>query len=243
MHRLLCALALICFAVRGFCDTPSSGYEVIQDKPISAGAIRDVLVRIPEPISEDEVRRIATDVKASSRKKYPKTSIVFLLPGMEPGNRAWARAVFKPDLQVTIIGTPAEQKKKIDAAPALKGTIIGEWFYDLPGLSHRITFLRRGDKLFMVKSFPDGSAGEEEILSLGDRKFSRKDGNRGGWMEVNGKGDLDFYDQQGKADTAVRAKSSPAPEILDGLSSSEEPPARGQSSSPRRELSKPGRPR
>lgn len=243
MSRLLCAGALICFAVRGFCDTPSAGYEVIQDKPINAGAIRDVIVRIPEPISEDEVRRIAADVKASSPKKYPKTSIFFLLPGMQPDKGAWARALFKPDLQVTIIGAPVEQKQKIDAAPLPQGNIIGEWYYDAPMLSHRITFLRRGEKVFMAKTFSDGSAGEEEILFLGQRKFSRKDNKHGEWMEVNSKGDLDFYDQHGKADSASKTKNSPPPDVLDGLAGSKPLPKRGATPPPKRDTAKPPRPR
>lgn len=242
MSRYLCALALICIAVRGYCDAPTAGYEVIQDKVINAGAIRDVLVRIPEPISENDVRRIAAEVEASSKKKYPKTSIFFLLPGMEPNKGAWARALFRPDLQVTIIGAPVEEKKKIDAAPLPQGTIIGEWYYDAPMLSHRITFLCRGEKVFMAKTFSDGSAGEEEILFLGQRKFSRKNDKRGEWMEVNSRGDLDFYDQQGRADSASRTKTSPPPDALDGLAV-EQLPERGALSKPNRGTGKPPRPR
>lgn len=183
-------------------------YEIVRDRSINLDTVRDVVARIPHPVSEDEIRRIADEIKATG-KAHPKTSIFFLLPGMEPDKGAWARALYDPALTVKIIGATIDEEKRIAAAPPPAGKIIGEWHYNLPGgLSHRIAFVRRDGRIFMVKTFMDGSSGEQEITKAG-RRYAVKDRPAGDWMEINASGHLEFYDKQGKADTASRTPSSP----------------------------------
>lgn len=219
MTRLIFA-ATACIAICAHCfSTLAASYEIVEDKPINNGSVRDVAVRIPEPITEQEVRRIAAEVKAKSQKQYPKTSIFFLLPGQEPKKGAWARALYGPALKVSIFGATVDEKKMIDAAPPVDGKVIGEWFHDLPGSSRKIAFLLRDGKVFMKKTFKDGSSGEDEIVRTGARKFARMDEKGGEWMQVNGAGDLEFHTRNGKADTAARTASAPPLAALD-----EDPP-------------------
>lgn len=200
-------------------------YEIIQDKPINAGAIRDVVVRVPEPIAEGEIRRIASEVKARGTQAFPKTSIFFLLPGMEVGKGAWARAMYGPELKITIIGATVEETKRLAAAPPPDGKLIGEWIYDLPGMSHRIAFVQRDGKVVMKKTFSDGSSGEYEIVPAGGRKFVRKDEKAGEWMQVNAQGDLEFHTRLGRADTAGKSPSSPPLSAIDEASVGRRPVA------------------
>jgi hypothetical protein len=189
---------------------PVNAYEVLQDKPINAGTIRDVYVRIPEPVTEEEIKRIASEIKGNSKHSCPKTSIFFLLPGEEPDKGAWARALYAPDLKISIFGVTVEQKKKIAAAPAPDGKVLGEWFLDFPGgLPHRITFVQRGKKVFALKSFADGSSREQELVPIGRTKFKDKATKQDEWMEISPQGFLEFRSPEGKAFAAALTANSP----------------------------------
>jgi hypothetical protein len=192
-----------------------AAYVVLRDKPINAGAIRDVVVRIPEPLSEADLKSLANRIKADSTKSYQKTSIFFLLPGQEVDAGAWARAVFAPALQINIIGATAEQKNRLDQLPLPDGEVIGDWYLDAPGSSsHRITLFRRDGKVYMRRFFGDGSSGEAEVMPQGRHRYF-EDNPFGDWMQINERGNLDFYGGSEKRRAYTAAKTAGSPPLLD----------------------------
>jgi len=62
---------------------------------------RSLDIRIDKRVSEEELRTIALELKASDSKSYDRTFICFYLPGMEVGAGAWATSHFDPDLKIT----------------------------------------------------------------------------------------------------------------------------------------------
>lgn len=191
-------------------------FVTLEDQPINGGSIRDVTVRIEEPISEDDLRALAKRIKADSRNTYPKTSIFFLLPGQEPGKGAWARAIFAPELKITILGGAKDTKRALEQVPLPSGEVIGDWYLDAPGSSsHRITLFRRDGKTFMQKAFGDGSSGEYEVVPLGGHRYQMAENPHGDWIAINERGNLDFYGGSTKTRAYTAAKTALSPPLTD----------------------------
>jgi hypothetical protein len=214
-------------------DAAPVEYVVVSDKPINNGAIRDVFVRIPQPIEPDDLRRLANQIKAASQKTYPKTSIFFLLPGQEPDKGAWARALFDPALSVNVIGGTAKDKERIDLSPILppvekagdggapESEIVGVWYLSLPaGSSHRITLFRRDGIPYLRKVYGDGSSGEYEVMPHGKHRYA-EDNSFGDWMQINERGNLDFYDGESGRRVLTASKTDASPPLVEDATTDE----------------------
>ena len=70
-------------------------------------------VRVPEKISDKELKSIAKKVKEDINAISEKGVVFFLLPEMEIGNGAWAAVDFTPDIEVRIIGQSFPEEKLI----------------------------------------------------------------------------------------------------------------------------------
>ena len=197
---------LFFIVVLGMCVTAyGEDFRVLTDKPL-ARDIREVFVEIQNPVPEAEVRRIASALKTKGQKQYPKTSIWFLLPGMEPGAGAWARALYKPDLEVTILGAKAEEKGQAGNEKKPEGQLVGEWSSNASSLPHKILILKRDQKCFLVRVGRDGSTSEEEIAEeIPNKKFGRRKSKHGEYMLIGKGGHLEFWDKDGKFDAAQKS--------------------------------------
>jgi hypothetical protein len=194
---LVCLLAM-CFTAYG------EDFRVITDKPLTRD-IREIFVEIQNPVPEAEVRRIASAIKTKAKKQYPKTSIWFLLPGMEPGSGAWARALYKPDLEITILGPKAEEQVRAGDKKQPEGQVVGSWSSNASPLQHKILILKRDQKCFLVRVGSDGSTSEEEITEeVPRKKFARRKSRHGEYMLIGQGGHLEFWDKDGKFDTAQK---------------------------------------
>jgi hypothetical protein len=195
---LVCLLAM-CFTAHG------EEFRLLSDKPLTRD-IREVFVEIQKPLPEAEVRRIAATVKATAKKQYPKTSVWFLLPGMEPGAGAWARALYKPDLELTILGERADSETQKADSEQPEGQVVGTWSVSSPPLPHKIVIVRRGKKTYMVRLDKDGSKSEEEVTEVvADKKFTRRKSKHGEYMLIRPDGHLEFWDKDGKFDAAQKS--------------------------------------
>jgi hypothetical protein len=193
-------------------DAPplTASFEVIQDQPINNGSIREVYVRIDEPIAEEQVRAVAVKVKNAAYSSCPKTKVWFLLPSQRIGSGAWASATFRPELEVMIIGAHAETHHALETAvTAAKGEVLGQWIWDIGSLAHKITLIKRGDAVVMRKTFVDtrGRSVEDEkpVEILGPNKY-RYPGSETTWMRINPTGALEFHDRDGGMDSARPVK-------------------------------------
>lgn len=211
--RLTSAAVAVLFSACGTAQVApplKTSFEVLQDRPINNGSIREVHVRLESPVAEDQVKAVAFKVKNSRYSSCPKTKVWFLLPGQHIGGGAWASAAFRPKLEVTILGARAEvhQALKKVAIPA-DGKVLGEWIWDVSSLTRKITFIKRGDGVFMRNTFVSetgDSANEEKKLAvLGPNKY-RYPGSDTTWMTINNKGELEFHDPHGLIDAARAVK-------------------------------------
>ena len=194
------------------CGAPAltTSFEVLQDQPINNGSIREVYVRIDEPIAEEQVRAVAFKVKNAAYSSCPKTKVWFLLPSQRIGSGAWASATFRPELEVIIIGARAGTHHALEkAVTAAKGEVLGQWIWDIGSFAHKITLIKRGDAVVMRKTFVDtrGRSVEDEkpVEILGPNKY-RFPGSETTWIRINASGQLEFHDREGGMDVARPVK-------------------------------------
>ena len=84
-------------------------YSIISDEEFGIRKnSREVAIRLQKPVSEQELTAIANKIRDSKKKSYERTNTHFYLPGMIPGEGAWATGNFNPDLKVKIFGTSDE---------------------------------------------------------------------------------------------------------------------------------------
>jgi hypothetical protein len=207
----VCSVAVVCVAsafVGGACcgepGKPAFSFEVISDRSVNAGQLREVWVRIEKPVPESAVREIAQQVKAADRKRHPKTSVMFLLPAMEVNKGAWARAVFRPKLEVRILGASVPEHEALAAQKDPPGDSVGTWLRVLPGGStHTVTISKSDDgTLTATYSYPDGASWAEEVVQIDrGRKYRKAKAQFGEFQVINDEGDLELWDEQGRIET------------------------------------------
>ncbi|MGD9713528.1 MAG: hypothetical protein AB7V46_15900 [Thermomicrobiales bacterium] len=96
---------------------PLPHFEILSDvtqPPIK----RMVTVRLDEPVDEETLGRLASDIHGSESGQYERTFITYLLPGMVDGAGAWATTHFNPDLEVRIVGFTVELQQQLIADSA-----------------------------------------------------------------------------------------------------------------------------
>ena len=137
-------------------------YSVISDDEFGIGKnSREVAILLQEPVSENELTVIANKIRDSKRKSYERTNTHFFLPGMKPGEGAWATANFNPDLEVSIFGATREflDRVKSEEEQARKEgenfEIIGRW--DPLRRGSIITIKRKDEEYLIGMRFQDGS--------------------------------------------------------------------------------------
>lgn len=138
-------------------------YSIISDKP--TGTVkRAVDVRLKEKVSEETIKRIATEIRASNRKRFERTFIIYYLPDQIVGAGGWATSHFNPSLEVDILGLPKDSEA-VSATVAKSGeTEIGRWEYPAP--SGFIAVVLKSDAGFTLRrTFGDGSSLVERITA------------------------------------------------------------------------------
>ena len=68
------------------------------------GQFRILDVEVSREIDEELLGIVATLLRDADDMVYMRTYVVFYLPGMRSGERAWATAHFLPDLEVQLVG-------------------------------------------------------------------------------------------------------------------------------------------
>lgn len=215
MNRIRCIVAVCSLGVfvgAAYGAEPvkrADSYEVISDKSVNAGQLREVWVRIEKPVPEAAVRKIAARVKATDRKRHPKTTIAFLLPAMEVNNGAWARAVFRPKLEVTIFGASVEEYDALLNQKEPGGNSLGTWLRVLPGgPTHTITISKSDDgTLTATYSYPGGASRTKEVVEIErGRKYRESESKFGEFQVIDAKGNLELWDESGRIETLQRVR-------------------------------------
>ncbi len=193
---------------------PADVWYAIIKSDIMPGIKRSLDVRINKKVSKDTLRAIALKLKAQDSRSHERTFICYVLPGMEVGSGAWATTHFNPNLEVRILGLTAEQEEALKRQPDDRSEqVIGSWLDETPFIGGRITIFRQKAKLFMERTFKDGSSIKKKIVtkaSTSGKKFEDKEENGfGEYYWIDERGNLQFWDQDGWISTAKRIGGYP----------------------------------
>ena len=205
-------LFLLIFSVILFGNSPlfaetfqGVNYTIIERSNL--GNIKgSIEIRLGEKVSKNFLQELALRLREDEPRKYDRLFITYYLTGMTPGSGAWATSHFTPNLEVKVLGTTLEEEKSLKNEPqSSSGKIIGEWFDDSPYVSAKYKFLKRDDKIIMIRKFKDGSGSETEMVQKthsGKLRFEEKESNDfGEYYLVESNGDMGIYDNAGIINT------------------------------------------
>ena len=151
-------------------------------------------VRLEDKISKEAIKAIANDIKRNN-PGYDKYFIIYLLPGMEINNGAWATSHFNPSLEVNILGRQTDDTSKIDKSSSdiNEEKIIGKWEDNTLG---KLFIIHKDSSNYKLRTiYKDGSFGDKKLTKKGNiYKFD----NRESYIKIEKNGYLGWYDQDGR---------------------------------------------
>ena len=162
---------------------------------------RSLDIRINKRVSKNVLRAIALKLKAQDSKSYKRTFISYYLPGMKINSGSWASTHFNPSLEVKIYGMSKDQYNEIRKLPKVKigEKIIGNWLdKSLP--QGKITIYTKNGKLFIRKTYKDGSVSNDECkkYKVGRQvRIKKKTDKLGDFFVIDKKGYLWHGDNEG----------------------------------------------
>jgi len=145
--------------------TPRFEYTVINQE-VLLGHKRTLDIRLDKGVSEDVLRSIALELRASDPKGYKRTFICYYLPGMQVDAGAWATTHFNPDLKVQVLGRTAGKlagSPETQRSNDLPTGVIGRWLDTRPFMGG-IALFRENEKLILETSFIDGSKHRKNVV-------------------------------------------------------------------------------
>ncbi len=183
-------------------------FSVIDSETIR-GIKRSLVVRLNKGVSEETLRAIALELKARDSRHYDHTFMSYYVDGMAVGSGAWATTHFDPVLKVQINGLTEEDEHRLASQGRVAdGEVVGRWLDESPFVAGRITLIQSGTKLFVERTFKDGSSSGDEVVekrTSAGRRFDKVEGSSTGdhWV-INANGDLEIRDKDGLIATAKK---------------------------------------
>ena len=122
---------------------------------------------------------------------------------------AWATTHFNPNLEVIIQGLTVEQENALRQLPDDSSReVIGVWLDKTPFIGSRVTIYRQNGKLFLERTYYDGSSGKKEMAekpSSKGRTFRTREGSSvGEFYLIDSQGSLQLWDDEGLFSTAKK---------------------------------------
>jgi len=180
-------------------------YTIIEEKSNDKLSKTTVTIRLNKKTTELVLIEIAKELR-SSRKKYDKAWIFYLLPEMVVGNGCWATTHYTPNLEVKILGTTDKEDEKASKT-VVTGDILNKWENNMMMMESTMYLVREDEKLLMKTVYKkDGSQGAEEIKESVKGKVTRYDYENGHreYYQIEKNGDLGMYDTEGKFNTCKK---------------------------------------
>ncbi len=199
---IVLTFALLAIVGCGETSTPLGvKYDIIKETPNTRLSKDTIDIRLSKKIDERVLGKIATALRRD-RKQYDRLWIGYYLPGMVTGKGAWAITHFTPDLEIRILGTTAEEEKRMVGEALNHSRVVeGLWLDDRPYVGATITLYRENTKLFLEMKFKDGSGSTDEMTegaSSNGTKLVEKGGNaHGEYYVLDSKGNLHAGDSSG----------------------------------------------
>lgn len=178
----------------------ASSFKILSDDRYP-GIKRSVDVELPGPCDESALRSIAKRIKAADSADYPRTFILYYLPGMKPGAGAWAATHFNPKLEVTIYGLSRESEAVL-SSQASSPEVVGRWI-STGGLLPGVFTIERGAKGLALRLRLNSGANqlnplvEKEMPAPGQTYHYVEPSSTGEYLRVNASGDLEILDEDG----------------------------------------------
>ena len=173
-------------------------YEIIKQSSFQSDR-RSVDVRLSRAVEAEALEVLAMRIRDQA-PGFDRTFIAYYLPGMEVDGGAWATSHFNPELEVRVLGTPADGGSTVDQLRREYGeALVGIWVNNSPGLSGTYAIYETESGFGLTHVWPDGSAGHEELVeessSLG-RRFREVDNTADEFYLIRG-GELQLHDDLG----------------------------------------------
>ena len=189
---------------------PSHVSYKIVDQHMVPGSTRRLQIRLNKKVTEDVLKSIALQLKNSDTNTYKRTFIFYLLPDMEIGAGCWATTHFNPQLEVKFVGATVEHEMAFKNRPDAPGQeILGKWFCDELYLPRGIIIFRQARKLYLERTWKDGSTGKDEIVerkSPFGRRFDKVGASDDDFWVLDADGNLQIRDAEGVILTAKKIK-------------------------------------
>jgi len=90
----------------------NENFRIIEEKEYNSSECI-LRIRVSEQLDKNQLTEIAQLIRTDYHS-YKRLLIFYLLPEMEITDGAWATSHFNPNLEVKILGTPEEQKARIE---------------------------------------------------------------------------------------------------------------------------------
>ena len=157
-------------------------------------------MKLKTKIDEDQLKKIANEIRNNNRQKYERIFIEYYLPEMEINKGVWATSHFNPDLEIKIIGNTKDfEEKNLNIADKIQGEIIGRWIDNTaPGGIY--TLVNNNNNYSMLIKFKDGSVMTEELSKenvSGKIKYIKKGNSFGEFYMANPNNSLGIFDNDG----------------------------------------------
>lgn len=188
-------------------EAPSEvAFEIIGDDTFGASR-RSVDVRLQERVSETVLATIAESIRDDAGQDFARTFIVYYLPGMEVDAGGWATTHFNPELEITVLGSPAGTV--ITDGTCLTDDMVGRWITpDHPLSVAEYRLYQRDDNLMLETVYRDGSGtgNFDEMTMAGDElRYVTKGGSLYNGVDFLMLSDraIELWDDEGKWITAA----------------------------------------
>ena len=182
-------------------ESPNVDYSIV-DSDIRPGIKRGLDVRIDKKLSEDELRRLAFEIRDSDPNTYKRTFICYYLPDMKVGAGAWATTHFNPELEVRILGLTVQEEHSFTAKvddPSRE--FIGKWLDEQLYQGNRAVIFKEDGRVLLENTFGDGGTVRTELLETASqrgRRFENAGGSKAGdYYLITSSGTLEVWDNEG----------------------------------------------
>ncbi|WP_306640833.1 hypothetical protein [Sanyastnella coralliicola] len=167
-------------------------------------------IEISERTNYAQLKSIAEEIIDDLPKDYERIFMLYYLPGMKLGTGAWATTHTQKHIQVEFLGLTLDEQLEFDQyceSIPKKGTLglwYDEWIY--PSI---IRLSEEGDDVTFHRFVPNEPSSSKPFVRKnlnGKTIFTEKgDSDFGEYYEINGRGNLNVYDDQGLIATYLAA--------------------------------------
>lgn len=170
-------------------------YVIISDDK-KRNITRKVSVELSERISEQQLRKIANEIKNGDSNDYERTFILYRIKD-EQSVAAWATTHFDPNLDVKFIGLSSDNfKKLLNVKHDVDGEVIRQWISPNGLTDHIVVFYKKDKKYFKQDFYIDATLKPYELLKDGTT-YRYKDPDETQYFIIDSKGDLEYHGESG----------------------------------------------